>query len=188
MRNRYSRIIYDRTSRGTRHSRNSIGRYANDRGDMRGTYRVSIDNDRNDYIGHRNDYSMDRHNYPMYGENERYSPYNEYLTYDYKDSDEDYHKDLKVWKEKLKRKDRFGISEKDLLERAKQMGVRFKDYDEDEFLAVYYMLMSDFEEIANAPETYLAMAQKWLEDDDIEVSPSEKLCIYMYDIVKGESE
>jgi hypothetical protein len=30
--------------------------------------------------------------------------------------------------------------------------------------------------------------KKWLEDDDIEVSPSEKVCIYMYDIVMGEED
>lgn len=38
----------------------------------------------------------------------------------------------------------------------------------------------------NDSSTYLNMAKKWLEDDDIEVSPSEKLCIYYYDIVKGK--
>ena len=39
---------------------------------------------------------------------------------------------------------------------------------------------------ANEPNTYIAMAKQWLMDDDIEVSPSEKLSIYYYKIIKGE--
>jgi hypothetical protein len=32
------------------------------------------------------------------------------------------------------------------------------------------------------------MAKEFIMDDDIAVSPSEKVCIYMYEIVMGEKE
>jgi hypothetical protein len=70
----------------------------------------------------------------------------------------------------------------------RKMGVSFDKYDEEEFYTIYLMHISDYPEIANDYYTYVAMAKKWLEDDDIEVSPSEKVCIYMYDIVMGEED
>ena len=63
------------------------------------------------------------------------------------------------------------------------MGVIFRDYGELEFEATYYMLLSDFGSVSNDPHSYIAMAKSFLEDDDISVSPSEKLCIYFYEIV-----
>lgn len=106
--------------------------------------------------------------------------------YDYGDMDHEYKADLKEWIEKLKHKDKFKISSTDIIHKAKTMGVSFRDYDELEFEATYYMLISDFGSISNDPHTYIMMAKAFLEDDDIEVSPSEKLCIYFYKIVKGE--
>lgn len=100
----------------------------------------------------------------------------------------EYRKDLRKWADKLKRKDRFNIPKEEIIEQAKKMGVSFDKYDEEEFYTIYLMHISDYPEIANDYYTYVAMAKKWLEDDDIEVSPSEKVCIYMYDIVMGEED
>ena len=72
-----------------------------------------------------------------------------------------------------------------LLHSAKQMGVNFHNYNEHEFIAVYYMLVSDFPKIANEPHTYLSMAKEWLEDEDSELKGSERLCAYYYEIIKG---
>ena len=66
------------------------------------------------------------------------------------------------------------------------MRVTFRDYDELEFKATYYMLLSNFGSVSNDPHSYIAMAKSFLEDDDISVSPSEKLCIYFYEIIKGD--
>ena len=66
------------------------------------------------------------------------------------------------------------------------MKVKFEEFSEDEFYAVYLMMISDYPSLANEPHTYLAMAKQFLEDKDIAVSPSEKVCIYMYEIVMGE--
>ena len=68
------------------------------------------------------------------------------------------------------------------------MGVKFEDYNEEEFLTTYYMVLSDYPKIANEPHTYLALAKDWLEDKDTALKGSEKLCAYYYEIVKGGEE
>lgn len=127
--------------------------------------------------------------YEMYGAGVITSPYGrDYAMRDYSDEDmeKEYHEDIKELIEKLKKHDRFGLSHDDIIKRAKQKGVSFTHYTEDEFVAVYYMMMSDYKTIANDPMAYIHMAKEWLEDDDIKVSSSEKLCIYLYKIIKGE--
>lgn len=149
------------------------------------------DYERRDYRDYEMDYGRYRRDMRDYERMDR-GDYRDYRDYDYGDyndygdMDKEYHEHLEKWCDKLKRKDRFGIPKNELINRAKQMGVKFEDYDELEFMTVYYMLISDFPKIANEPHVYLSMAKEWLEDDDIEVSPSEKLCKYYYTIVKGE--
>lgn len=155
---------------------------------------VTSRRDRNDYEG-RSDYARGNRDYE---ERERMNDYGSNRSdygsgSDYRDRDREsndayrkYDRDLEKWTEKLKKYDKFKLSKEEIINRARSMGIRFEDYSIEEFLTVYYMLMSDFPSVANDSGTYLQMAKKWLEDDDIEVSPSEKLCIYYYDIVKGE--
>ena len=106
---------------------------------------------------------------------------------DYDDAHE-YHKELEDWVHRLKRFDRFGLPKEEVLKKAKDMGVKFQDYDEAEFYAVYLMLISDFKHVANDPHQYLAMAKSWLEDDDARRKGSEKVCAYLYTIVLGEDD
>ena len=106
---------------------------------------------------------------------------------DYDDTRE-YHKELEEWMHKLKRHDRFGVPKEEILKKAKDMGVKFNDFDEMEFYVVYLMMISDFKHIANDPHQYLAMAKEWLEDDDIKRRGSEKVCAYLYAIVLGEED
>ena len=74
------------------------------------------------------------------------------------------------------------------MQKAKQMGIKFDKYNEEEFFTTYYMVMSDFPQIANDPHTYLAMAKDWLEDKDSEYQGSDKLAAYYYEVVKGGKE
>ena len=113
-----------------------------------------------------------------------YDRYSEY--YDYEEMEKEYHEDLNRWIGKLKRKDKFGLSYDEVIQHAKNNGVSFNDFDEKEFYAVYLMVISDFKSISNDPNVYIKMAKDFLYDDDIEVTPKEKLCIYYYKIVKGE--
>lgn len=111
--------------------------------------------------------------------------YNDYA----KEGKEQYEKDLHKWIEKLKSKEtKFKISKEQVAQHAKSMGVKFDKFTEDEFYAVYLMLVSDYKNIGVEPTIYVRMAKDFLMDDDIAVSPSEKVCIYMYEIVMGEKE
>lgn len=110
-----------------------------------------------------------------------------YVDYaDEEDMDEDYKEDLEKWIKKLLKKDKFGMSKEQLISQAKQMGVKFEEYNELEFYATYLAMVSDYTDISSDPTMFIKMAKKFLEDDDIKVSPSEKLSIYLYKIVLGE--
>lgn len=169
------RYDYRRHSRDERNPYGSRGGYVTS-GRGRDSA-MEYDYNKNDY--YRNDY--DYNHSEEYRVNGR-----DYDHFDYGKMEDSYKADLSKWIMKLKKHDRFRLSKDELLEKAKKMGISFEDYDEEEFIATYYMLLSDFPMLANECNTYLVMAKAWLEDNDIEVTPSEKLCIYFYKIVKGE--
>lgn len=154
-----------------------------------------------EYYGSR-DYPSDEH----YGQHHRPMEYEMYGVggmrpmYDYRgrmdygydyaseDMEKEWKEDLHEWKEKLKHHDRFNFSKDQILAQAKQMGVKFDEFSEEEFLVTYYMVMSDYPQVANEPHTYLAMAKDWLHDKDSELQGSDKLCAYYYEIIKGGKE
>lgn len=121
------------------------------------------------------------YNYDM----RRNRDYRDYADDDY---DREYHEDLKKWAEKLKQYDRFNMTKEQAINSARQMGVNFDGYDEDEFYTVYLMQVSDYPTIANEPRIYLGMAKSWLEDKDIDLDGSDKLCKYMYEIAMAEDD
>lgn len=143
--------------------------------DMRGDYR---DYRGEDYarrgVGRPREYRRDRNDY------------RDYRDYADEDLEKEYHEDLKEWTDKLKKYDRFGLSKDQVMQKSKEMGISFNEYEPEEFYAVYLMQVSDYPTLANEPHTYLAMAKSWLEDKDIELDPSEKLCKYLYEIVMAD--
>lgn len=109
--------------------------------------------------------------------------------YDYASEDKEYREDLKEWCKKLKKHDKFGMPKEDIISQARQMGVKFDKFDEEEFLTTYYMMMSDYKmDMLNSPQAYMILAKQWLDDEDSELKGSEKLCAYLYEIVKGGEE
>lgn len=150
--------------------------------------------ERRDYEreNYERDYNNDYRSYDRYDSGDRrYDRYDyDYRGRDYaeKEMDEEYEEDLKEWTKKLKKHDRFGLSESDIVNKAKSMGIRFEEYNEDEFIATYYMMQSDYKNVGNDAHIYMQMAKSFLEDKDAEKQGSEKLCIYMYEIVKGEGK
>ena len=104
------------------------------------------------------------------------------------DMDKEYEEKLHEWIKKLKKKDRFSTSKDDIIRKAVSMDVKFDRFSEDEFYAVYLMMVSDYKHVANDPHHYLAMAKEWLMDDDVELTGSDKVCAYLYTIVLGETE
>ena len=149
----------------------------------RRTYEYEIDGRRN----YRGDYAIGGIGRPR-EYNRRNRDYRDYRDYAEADMDEEYEEDLKKWISKLKKSDRFGLSKEQVIQKAKDMKVDFKEYDENEFYAIYLMHISDYPSVANEPHTYLAMAKAWLEDKDIKISPSEKVCRYMYEIAMAEED
>lgn len=149
---------------------------------------------RNDYMPRRNGYKYE----DDYMETERFGKRDRGYDYtmrdryrgDYHDDDyeKEYERDLQKWTEKLKKYDRFGLPKEKVIENARQMGVKFKDFDEDEFYAVYLMQVSDYPTISNDARMYLGMAKSWLEDEDLKIDPSEKVCKYMYEIVMADED
>lgn len=134
--------------------------------------------DYNDYNSdYRRDYNMDsRRDYGMDDMND----------YGSGDMEKEYEEELEKWIEKLKRKETIKVPKEQVLQQARNMGIKFDEYDEKEFYATYLMVMSDYPSISGEYNIYIKMAKDWLEDDDIALSPSEKLCKYLYTIVLGE--
>ena len=110
--------------------------------------------------------------------------------YDYasEDMEKEYKEDLHEWIEKLKKKDKFSMSKEQTTQHARQVGADFKDYTEEEFYAIYLAMVSDYKNMFNDPTMYLRMAKDWLEDDDVAMKGSEKVCAYLYAIVLGEED
>lgn len=112
--------------------------------------------------------------------------------YDYDYASEDMEKEwkehLKKWQDELKRYDRFNMPKDQVIQNAKQMGVEFDKYNEEEFLTTYYMVMSDYPSIANEPHTYISLAKDWLEDEDSKLKGSDKLCAYYYEVINAGEE
>ena len=142
------------------------------------------------------DFGYDRR---MYSEDYRGEDYYDYARsgrksgsrrrdymHDYGEVEDEYHDDIERWITKLKKKDKFGLSKDQVLQKAKEMNIKLDEVTDDELYAIYLMLSSDYGELMNDPHMILAMTKKFIDDDDIAVSPSEKICIYMYKIVKGE--
>lgn len=121
-------------------------------------------------------------------EDERMKDYESDYSYSYEDGamEEDYKKDLHKWAEKLKSKDKFNMPKEQVISHAKSLGIRFHEFNEDEFYTTYLMMVSDYKELGSDPSFFIRMARDFLEDDDMAVTPSEKLCIYMYKIAMGE--
>lgn len=107
---------------------------------------------------------------------------------DYAGAEKDYEHQLEKWTKKLMKRDKFHMPKNEIIKKAEEMNVEFEEYSEEEFYAVYLMMVSDYPNVSNEPHMYIALAKQFLEDDDMAVSPSEKVCIYLYEIVLGGKE
>ena len=125
---------------------------------------------------------------PMYDYRGRMSQRDYGYDYASEDMEKEWQEDLEEWCKKLKKHDIFNMPKEQIIQKARDMGVKFKDYDELEFMTTYYMMISDYKNVSNDPHFYLVLAKQFLEDDDIAMKGSEKLCAYLYEIVKGGEE
>ena len=173
---------------------NTDGRnpYGSKGGYVRDNARSSRNNMNNDY--RMNDRRMRDRNYDYDDEEEMmedesyYDYANDYNDYAEEDMMKGYEEDLKKWIKKLMKKDKFKLPKQEVLKKAEEMNIEFEEFSEEEFYAIYLMLVSDYPNIADNPHTYIVMAKQFLEDDDVNVDPSEKVCKYLYEIVLNEEK
>ena len=162
-------------------------RYLRDRANRRtSNYNMRISGTRDQHSGSGRSYGNYYDNYDERDYNHQEEFHGGRLSKDYSYMKDEYEDDLKRWVSRLRRKSNSQYSMQDVIEHAKQMGIKFDEFTEDEFYAVYLMKLSDYPFLGSEPKVYIKMAKAFFEDDDIAVSPSEKLCIYYYKIVKGE--
>lgn len=122
----------------------------------------------------------------QHGQHQRGKYYEDYGSEEYY-TEKRYKDDLMGWIKKLKAQDtRLNTSREQVLRQARNMGIDFRGYDEDELYATYLMQVSDYPDATNDYNIYIKMAKQWLEDKDVALKGSEKLCAYYYTIVMGE--
>lgn len=128
----------------------------------------------------------------MYDDYENYRDF-EYMDY-HKGDLELSEKDIRKWEKTVKNSDGTTGAKfyKDqIIPLAKQMGITFDKFTEDEFMMAVNMMYSDYcralqdSSVPNymRPEPYVHMAKAFLCDKDFNGKPYEKLAIYYYEIV-----
>lgn len=141
--------------------------------------------------------------YARGGRGRDYGDYNYYMRgrgrdygYDYAgDFGENLTKEeLEHWKKKLMEevedKDKQFFTRENLSNKARQMGVDMKKFNEDEFMLTALMMYTDYCKTLGTAnmDTYLRLAKDWLEDKDVAVKGGEKLAVYYDCIVEGEDD
>lgn len=178
--NDLARYIIDRRRRDYRRDYRDYGDY-NDYGDYRDR------RDRRDRRQDRRDRNMD------YRRDYQHEDYG----YDYADEGMRLSKtDMKEWKKELENADGTKgehFPKEQIEDIAEKLGVRFDEYNENEFCMVVNMLYSDYCEalkmyIPQEKEAiaYVKMAKAFLEDEDASAEGWEKLSVYYNCIVKDE--
>ena len=145
-----------------------------------------------DYGEEDMNYDM-RMNYPRGGRSRDYG-------YDYRrdygmDYGHDYkldRQDIEEWTKKLMH----GIDEKEkemfnkekVLNKAKEMGIKFEDFTPEEFYVTVLMVYTDYCKTLGSAniDLYLRLAKDWLMDDDVEMKHGEKLASYYDNVVMPE--
>ena len=134
-----------------------------------------------------------------------YADYNYDMRYDYRGRGRDYGYDyagdygenltkeeLEHWKKKLMKeleeKDKQFFSKENISNKAKQMGIEMKGYNEEELEVATLMVYTDYCKTLGTSnmDLYIRLAKDWLEDKDVAVKGGEKLAVYFDCIVEGE--
>lgn len=174
-----------------RYLRDRRSRRMMDRDMRRGSMRMrdrTMRREYEDYPEYDGNYEYDR---PMkvYGYGEIRRGDSRSRGYDYSNGDDyEYKEDLKYWIEKMKSKDKYGMTKEQAVQHAKNIGANFEDYSQDEFYAIYLAMATDYGDITNDPTIFIRMALDFLKDDDVEMRGSDKVCAYLYSIVLGEDD
>ena len=100
--------------------------------------------------------------------------------------------ELDEWLEELKEdfdnREKEMFKEEKIMQRAKEMGIKFDHFTPKEYLVTAVMLYKDYKKtlgMANV-DIYLKLAKDWLMDDDVEMKHGEKLAAYYDNVVMAE--
>jgi hypothetical protein len=103
--------------------------------------------------------------------------------------------ELEEWKHKLlkevEEKDKHFFTKEQIGQKARQMGVEMKDYNEEELVVTTAMVYADYcktgkKYVGNNMDFYIEIARDWLEDKDSELKGGEKLAVYHDCIIMGD--
>ena len=103
--------------------------------------------------------------------------------------------ELEEWKHKLLKevdeKDKHFFTKEQIGQKARQMGVEMKDYNEEELVVATAMVYTDYcktgkKYVGNNMDFYIEIARDWLEDKDSELKGGEKLAVYHDCIIMGD--
>ncbi len=102
--------------------------------------------------------------------------------------------ELEHWKKKLMKevdeKDKQYFSKEMISQKAKQMGMNFDKFSEEELELTTLMMYTDYCKTLGTSnmDLYVRLAKDWLEDKDVAVKGGEKLAVYHDCIVEGEDD
>lgn len=102
--------------------------------------------------------------------------------------------ELEHWNKKLMKevedKDKQFFAKENIMKKAKEMGIKFDKFNEEEFYLTTLMMYTDYCKTLGTAnmDIYLRLAKDWLEDKDVSVKGGEKLAVYHDCIVEGEEE
>ena len=103
--------------------------------------------------------------------------------------------ELEHWKKKLMKeveeKDKHFFETMTISNKARQMGVQMKGYNEEELALVALMLYTDYcktmkKYVGSNMDVYVELAKDWLEDPDSAIKGSERLAVYHDCIIEDE--
>lgn len=109
----------------------------------------------------------------------------------------DYHskklgrEEIEMWSEKLMKEvdkpHQDLISEHKVMQKAKDMGIKFDEYSPEEFYVVVMMMYTDYCKTLGSVniDTYIRLAKDWLQDEDSKLKGSEKLSAYYTHIINA---
>ena len=105
--------------------------------------------------------------------------------------------ELEKWNKKLMKeiepKDHQFFSKENISQKAKQMGIKFDEFSEEELALTTAMVYSDYcmtikPLVGSNMDVYIKLAKDWLTDPDAAVKGGEKLAVYHDCIVEGEDD
>lgn len=186
------RRMRDRASRRSRRMDMGFsGRYADREHSSRYGTPMYSEHDHTEYgMGSKSNRQYDRnYNYPMmhYDYTYDYRGRRDYGESEYL-SDED----LMDWSrdllEYIEQKDRPMYTRDNITKRAREMGIEFRDFSEDELVVTTLMMVTDYGKTLGTSnlDTMIRLACDWLKDEDSELQYGEKLAAYYEYVIDPE--